>query len=41
MEVTRLDEDAVLKTVGANHPWGFESLGFRLKIEYLVQCPSG
>jgi len=29
MEDIRLDEDAVLKTAGANHASGFESLVFR------------
>ena len=29
-EDIRLDEDAVLKTAGANHASGFESLVFRL-----------
>ena len=29
MESDRLDEELVLKTSGANHPSGFESLAFR------------
>jgi len=31
MEDIRLDEDAVLKTAGANHASGFESLVFRFE----------